>query len=170
MLQWYEDHGRNARLTGRQCGVSPDTVSRWLRRYQQGGVRALEDRSRRPRRVRCPTWSRELALAVLQLREAHPRWGKAKLVVRLRQQGFTCSTAMVGRILRRLKDAGVRWAADRRDPWLPRPPQARPYAVRKPKDYRPLAPGDLVPVDTADLRLLPGVTDKHVTARDVVCR
>ena len=170
MLQWYEDHGRNARLTCRHFGVSPDTFYRWLRRYRTGGVRALEDRSRRPRRVRRPSWSRELTLAVLQLREAHPRWGKAKLAVLLRQQGFACSTSMVGRILRRLKDEGVLWEADLRDPWLPRRPQARPYAVRKPKDYRPLAPGDLVQVDTADLRLLPGVTYKHFTARDVVCR
>ncbi len=46
----------------------------------------------------------------------------------------------------------------------------RPYAVRKPKDYRPRAPGDLVQVDTADLRLSPGVTYKHFTARDVVSR
>lgn len=169
MLQWYEDHGRNARLTCRHFGVSPDTFYRWLRRYRAGGVRALEDRSRRPRRVRRPTWSRALTLAVLQLREAHPRWGKAKLAVLLRQQGFTCSTSMVGRILRRLKAEGVLWEADLRDPWLPKRPQARPYAVRKPKDYRPRAPGDLVQVDTADLRLLPGVAYKHFTARDVVC-
>ncbi|MER3419108.1 MAG: hypothetical protein C4290_00665 [Chloroflexota bacterium] len=73
MLQWDEDHGRNARLTCRHFGVRPDTFSRWLRRYLQGGVRALEDRSRRPRRVRRQTGSRELALAVLPLREAHPR-------------------------------------------------------------------------------------------------
>lgn len=170
MLQWYEDHGRNARLTCRHFGVSPDTRSRWLRRYRDGGVRALEDRSRRPRRVRRPTWSRELALAVLELREAHPRWDKDKLVVLLREQGVTCSTSMVGRILRRLKEDGVLWETDLRDPWLPKRPQARPYAVRKPSDYRPLAPGDLVQVDTADLRLLPGTPYQHVTARDVVCR
>ncbi len=32
------------------------------------------------------------------------------------------------------------------------------------------APGDLVQVDTADIRPLPGVVYKHFTARDVVCR
>ncbi len=42
--------------------------------------------------------------------------------------------------------------------------------MRKPRDYRVAAPGDLVQVDTADLRLLPGVVYKHFTARDVVCR
>ena len=48
--------------------------------------------------------------------------------------------------------------------------QMRPYAMRKPKDYRVAAPGDLVQVDTLDLRPLPGVLLKHFTARDVVSR
>ena len=47
---------------------------------------------------------------------------------------------------------------------------ATPYAVRKPKEYRPFAPGDLVQIDTLDVRPLPGVAFKHFTARDVVSR
>ena len=92
MLQWYEDHAHNARLTCRRFGVSPDTFYRWLGRYQRAGPRALDDRSHRPRRVRQPTWSRELAQAVLRLREQYPRWGKDKLVVLLRQEGRAVST------------------------------------------------------------------------------
>ena len=76
MLHWYEDHGRNARLTCRHFGVSPDTFYRWRRRYQRAGPRALEDRSHQPRRVRQPTWSPTLAQAVLRLREEHPRWAR----------------------------------------------------------------------------------------------
>lgn len=49
-----------------------------------------------------------------------------------------------------------------------RPP--RPYAVRKPVDYRPAAPGDLVQVDTLDVRPVPGVGLKQFTARDVISR
>lgn len=169
-LQWYEDHGRNARLTCRRFGVSPDTFYRWHRRYQRAGPRALEDRSHRPRRVRQPTWSPELAQAVRELREEHPRWGKDKLVVLLREAGWQVSTSMVGRILRRLKEDGLLWEADLRDPCIPRSRHQRPYAVRKPRSYQPEAPGDLVQVDTADIRPLPGVSFKHFTARDVVCR
>lgn len=170
MLQWYEDHGRNVRLTCRRFGVSPDTFYRWHRRYQRAGPRALEDRSHRPRRVRQPTWSPELAQAVRELREEHPRWGKDKLVVLLREAGWQVSTSMVGRILRRLKEDGLLWEADLRDPCILRRSQVRPYAVRKPRGYQVAAPGDLVQVDTADLRPLPGVVYKHFTARDVVCR
>ncbi len=170
MLQWYEDHRRNARLTCRHFGVSRDTFYRWWRRYQRAGPRALEDRSHRPRRVRQPTWSRNLAQAALRLREAHPRWGKDKLAVLLRDAGWQVSTSMVGRILRRLKDDGVLWETDLRDPCIPTRRQARPYAVRKPRDYQAVAPGDIVQVDTADIRPLPGVVYKHFTARDVVSR
>ena len=51
---------------------------------------------------------------------------------------------------------------------LPAPP--RPYAVRKPKDYIPQAPGDLVEVDRLDVRPLPGIVFKHFTARHVISR
>jgi putative transposase len=45
---------------------------------------------------------------------------------------------------------------------------ARPYAVRNPRDYGVTAPGDLVQVDTLDVRPRPGVTFKQFTAREVV--
>ena len=48
--------------------------------------------------------------------------------------------------------------------------QARPYGVRNPKEYVASEPGDIVQVDTLDLRPLPGVVIKQLTARDVVSR
>ena len=172
-LQWmdhYEAHGRNAAFTCRHFGISRQTFYRWRRRYEPHRLESLEERSHRPRRVRQPTWSRELVLAVLHLREEYPRWGKDKLVVLLRREGWVVSTSMVGRILARLKARGV----------LREPPRAgistrkrlwrRPYAIRKPKGYAVREPGDLVQVDTLDVRPLPGVVLKHFTARDVVSR
>jgi putative transposase len=172
-LKWmdhYESHGHNARLTCRYFGISPQTFYRWRRRYDAGNLRTLEDRSCRPRRLRQPTWSPELAQAVQSLREHYPCWGKDKLVVLLGREGWSVSTSMVGRILRRLRERGVlqepprQRVSTRKRPWL------RPYAVRKPKDYRVALPGDLVQVDTLELRPLPGVMLKQFTARDVVSR
>jgi putative transposase len=40
----------------------------------------------------------------------------------------------------------------------------------KPKQYAVFEPGDLVEVDTLDVRPVPGVTFKQFTARDVVSR
>lgn len=170
MLEWYEAHDRNARLTCRHFGVSPDTFYRWKRRYNLQDLRSLEDRSHRPRQVRQPTWTPELASAELRLREEFPRWGKDRLAVLLRQEGWQCSTSMVGRILGQLKGKGRLKETPHRDPWQRPRPFKRPYAQRKPKGWTLSAPGDLVQVDTADIRPLPGVAYKHFTARDVISR
>jgi transposase InsO family protein len=107
---------------------------------------------------------------VLRLREKYPCWGKDKLVVLLRQQGFQVSTSMVGRIIRRLKDRGVLQEPVRNHVSARRRVLKRPYAVRKPKDYEVTQPGDLVQLDTLDIRPLPGVVLKHFTARDTISR
>jgi len=170
VIRWYEEHGGNASLTCRHFSHSRSTFHTWLRRYQQEGPRGLEDRSRRPRRVRRPTWSQEMVQAVLELRQKYPRWGKDKLVVLLRKEGWRMSTSMVGRILKKLKEQGLLREPDLHDPWVVKRPSKRPYAVRKPPGYVAKAPGDLVEADTADIRFLPGEVYKHFTARDVVGR
>ncbi len=48
--------------------------------------------------------------------------------------------------------------------------RARPYAHRKPKDYQAKQVGDLVELDTLNIRPLPGVGFKHFTAHDVISR
>src|SRR5207253_2182015 len=82
---------------------------------------------------------------------------------------FRVSTSMVGRIVGQLKRHGrlrepPRSGVDRRAL------RARPYAIRKPKQYAVSRPGDLVQVDTLDVRPLPGIIFKQFTARDVVSR
>jgi transposase InsO family protein len=114
--------------------------------------------------------SAELERAVLQMRRAYPRWGKDKLAVLLWGEGRTVAVSMVGRILTRLKRRGllVEPVSNTIPARQPAPP--RPYAIRKPRDYVPHAPGDLVEVDTLDVRPLPGMVFKHFTARDVISR
>ena len=74
---------RNAALTCRYFGISRQTFYRWKGRYNPRSLSSLEERSHKPKRLRQPSWSRELALAVLHLREQYPRWGKDKLAVLL---------------------------------------------------------------------------------------
>lgn len=170
-VRWYEEHGRDASRTARHFAYSRSAFHVWLKRYEAAGPRGLEDRSRRPRHVRQPTWTMELQTAVLRLREAQPRWGKDKLTPILRREGIDVSVSMVGRILSRLKQQGRLPPASLKDPCIVRRPQTRPYATRKPKDYLVLAPGDLVQVDTADVRWS-GIDRpyKHFSARDYVSR
>lgn len=171
-LKWmiyYEACG-DARATCRHFDISAQTFYRWKARYMPRHLESLESRSCRPRRVRRPTASRALEQAVRRLRQQYPRWGKDKLVVLLRRADLRVSTSMVGRILRRLRDRGLvvepvvlkrlRGLAKRR----------RGYAVRKPKEYTVRRPGDLVEIDTLDVRPMPNVLLKHFTGRDVISR
>ena len=172
-LHWMDFYRRcrNVARTCRHFGISRQTFYRWQRRYDPYDLATLEAASHRPHRRRQPTWSSTLERKVLLLRLQFPRWGKDKLAVLLRQQELSLSTSMVGRILTHLKRQGR----------LVEPPRsgvagsrralrARPYAVRKPKQYAVSQPGDLVQVDTLDVRPIAGVVFKQFTARDVVSR
>jgi len=172
-LKWFDYYnlrGQNARLTCRYYGISPQTFYRWKRRYNPRHLASLEDRSHRPQHVRQPTYSTELVEAVLKLREEYPRWGKDKLVILVQREGFGCSASTVGRIIRRLKQRGVLKEAVANHISARKRQWQRPYAIRKPKEYVAKEPGDIVEVDTLDVRPLPGVILKHFTARDVISR
>src|SRR6202051_452875 len=174
-LQWmlfYFFNGRNASRTCRRFGISRQTFYRWKRRFDRHDLTTLEARSHRPRKVRQPTWTVELAERVLSLRKQYPRWGKDKLAVLLRREKCTVSTSMVGRILGDLKRRGA----------LHEPPKSavlrqarrklrnRPWAIRKPKHWPIAQPGDLVEIDTKEIRMRGGGLLKHFSARDVVSR
>ena len=162
---------QNAALTCRHFGISRQSFYRWHRRYDPMDLTSLEGHSHRPRRCRRPTWSFLLEEKVLTLRLRYPRWGKDKLVVLLRRENLSASTSMVGRILAHLKRQGRLVEAPRTGvKGSRRALRIRPYAVRKPKQYAVAAPGDLVQVDTMDVRPVPGVVFKQFTARDLVSR
>ncbi len=170
MLDWHERHGRNLALTARHHGFSRPTVYRWLGRFDRLRLETLEDRSSAPRRRRRPSWTVEQLRAVKAVRERYPRWGKDKLAVVLRRAGLWLSTSMVGRILARLLRSGELREPPRRSISARKRAWRRPHAVRKPADFVALRPGDLVQVDTLDIRPLPGLVLKQFTARDVVSR
>ena len=159
----------DVRLVCQSFGISRATLYRWVKRFDPKDLISLREESRRPRRVRRPLWSRELVQTVKEFREEYPWWGKDKLVVLVREGGQRASTSTVGRILRHLKERGELKEPKRRAISAKRRSQ-RPYGVRKPKDYVAQRPGDLVQVDTLDIRPFPWVTLKQFTARDVVSR
>lgn len=168
-MEYYAAHDHNVSATCRYFGICRPTFYRWLSRYDPKDLSSLEDRKSLPKKRRRPTWSLEAVVAVREIREEYPRWGKDKLVILLRREGRVLSTSMVGRILKHLKatrqlvePVGGAISARRRV-W-------RPYAIRKPKGYEVKEPGDLVQVDTLDVRPVPGVVLKHFTGRDVISK
>jgi putative transposase len=173
-LRWmdhYSLHG-NARLTCRHFDISPQTFYRWKRRFDPYDLTTLEDESHRPHRARVPQSPPAVVDRILALRQQYPRWGKDKLVVLLRREGVQISTSTVGRVMKRLRGRGVlveplnvrlaRLARKRR--WKPR------YAMRKPGGYAIDAPGDLVQVDTVQVRFREGEIRYQFSARDAISR
>jgi putative transposase len=160
---------QDVKLVCQTFGMSRATLYRWLGRFDPKDLSSLKEESRRPRRVRRPLWSWELVRAVKELREEYPRWGKDKLAVLIRGQGHEVSTSTVGRMLRHLKQRGELKEPKRRNISAKRKSR-RSYGVRKPGDYNAERPGDLVQVDTLDVRPFPWVTLKQFTARDVISK
>ena len=168
--QWHADHGKNVSLTCRHFGISRPTFYRWYRRLSERGLRGLEGRSHRPHQPRGRNWTDEQARVVLAVREANPEWGKTKIQFVLGRDGVEMSVSTVGRILGALKARGA----------LRDPPRAvrrssracpRPWAIRSAKrSEQPLWPGDLVQVDTKDVRFIDGSALKHLSLVDVVSR
>lgn len=161
---------RDVGLVCETFGISRATLYRWAKRFDPGDLGSLRDRSRRPRRLRKPLWSTELIIAIRDLRAQYPRWGKDKLVVLLGEKGYKTSASTVGRILAYLRRTGQLVEPTMKAISTKRRSIKRPYAVRKPKGYHVFEPGDLVQIDTLDIRPLPGIILKQFTARDTVSR
>ncbi|MFG1945761.1 IS481 family transposase [Nonomuraea sp. NPDC048826] len=67
-------------------GVSRQSVHAWVRRYQDGGLAGLADRSHAPKAHPMQTPAAVEAL-ICELRRAHPRWGPRTLLWELGRRG-----------------------------------------------------------------------------------
>lgn len=95
--------GSNLSELCREYEIARKTGYKWLARYAAGGLLALADVSRRPRRIAAV--SGEVVMRLVELREAHPKWGPKKLhVLLLRELPKTQvpSVRTLARILDRL--------------------------------------------------------------------
>ncbi|MGO9612782.1 MAG: integrase core domain-containing protein [Dissulfurispiraceae bacterium] len=167
-LRLYPDT-KDIGLVCRTFDISRATLYRWIQRFNPHGLSSVKEHLRRPKRLRKAQWSYELIIAVKQLRQQYLRWGKDKLIVLLKDQGWETSASTVCRIIGYLKKRGD-IVEPRRRAISTKKRQQRSYAVRKPKEYVPVVPGDLVQIDTLDIRPAPGVILKQFTARDVISK
>ncbi|HET6375580.1 MAG TPA: integrase core domain-containing protein [Methylocella sp.] len=158
--------GLTAGQAARAVGVSRATLYRWQKKP--------EPLSRRPHRPRGRQWTSGLARAIEELRSGNPMWGKRKIAVLLRREGFACSVSTVGRILAHLVKRGAVVAV----PILRRRPAAKRirltakerYARRLPKGRKAKSPGELVQIDTLFVNVSPDRAVKHFTAYDPVAK
>lgn len=175
-IDYYQSHNKNARLTCRHFGISPDTFYRWLRRYNPRRLSTLEDdkSNRTPRFLRQPQTDPLVVNQIKKLRERYPRWGKKKLWKLITSRTHCqVSISTVGRTLTRLRAKGLlkeppivvaRLAGQKRRR------HKRPYAIPRPWDYIPKHPGDLVQLDTVHIYPIPGQRRYQFTANDYIAK
>lgn len=86
-----------------QFGISRKTGYKWLKRFREGGISALEDQSRRPNHSpnRTPTAIENL---VKKTRTNHPAWGGRKIKAYLERKGnnHIPAASTITKILRRI--------------------------------------------------------------------
>src|SRR3989338_956630 len=76
---WFEAHGRNQALTCRHFGINRNTIGKWLRRFDEANLRTLEERSRRPGKLRQRVSSRLKDERLIVLKHEFPAWGREKV-------------------------------------------------------------------------------------------
>ena len=84
-------------------GVSEKTGHKWLKRYREGGVEGLADRSHAPHQPAHQV-PRELRESIIHLRSLHPSWGPRKLRSNLERRNPDTpwpAPSTIGELLRR---------------------------------------------------------------------
>lgn len=162
-LDWHRSHGQNISLTARRFGLTRYTVRQWQKRFKQIGLLGLNDRSRRPKRLREPTTPWLTVATVEKLRKKYPAWSKYKLRAILIKQGITVSASTIGRILKR------RGLIDKRASRKRQKAALRPK-VRFPRGFKVSVPGDMVQMDTKHVNLIEGRKLYQFTAIDVLTK
>lgn len=92
-----------------EFGISRKTGYKWMARFDKRGMDGLADMSRRPRRIKGS--SGEAVTRLVELRDAHPRWGPKKmqaLLLRELHRREVPSIRTIARIFDRLGIARIR--------------------------------------------------------------
>ena len=129
--------------------INRSTIYRWLKHFKQGGIYALNPRSKRPTSLRKKQWSKELIQEVLFLRHQFPVWGKAKLTILLQKKGLKTSESTIGRILLFLIEGGRCFkAAYHQRKGKHRRATVRWHAKRIKYKLNPKVAGEIIQVDS----------------------
>ena len=118
VYEYERDEATMRELCGRY-GISRETGYVWLRRYRQHGARGLVELDRAPRYHPNQT-NAEIEAAVLELRQAHMRWGPRKLKrILLRDQPGRAwpATSTIGEIVKRAGLVVVRKRRRKTEPY-----------------------------------------------------
>lgn len=151
-IDWYLSHGKNARLTCRHFGLSPDTFYLWKKRFNPGNLVTLEDnkKTRRPRHLRQATTPIFVINKVVEVRKLDPEKSKYEIQEELKREGIVMGSSTIQRIINRHKDLlntqHVKRIKSHRKLAIAR--------IKAAKELRERHPGSLVQIDTKHLYIL----------------
>jgi len=157
VIVFLEKHGEQAAKEA--FGLSRRTLYAWKSQLKAGGNKAegLNEKSRRPHKVRTRKWPIIVIKEISRVREEHPNLGKEKIYVHLQsfcaEKGIKCpSIRTIGRII-----------FDAPDKMRTFPQKVghngnivrlkRSKITRKPKGFRAKYPGHCVSLDTVEFRI-----------------
>jgi transposase InsO family protein len=90
----------------REFGIARKTGYKWLARFKERGTCGLVDEPRRPSRSPLAL-SADITLEVVELREAHPRWGPKKIWRLLARTHLAAEVPSISSVARVLKRRGL---------------------------------------------------------------
>ncbi len=163
VIDWHKEHGNNCSLTSRHFGIGRMTLYRWIKRLDQCGIIGLNEKSRKPKRIRRPTTPWEVTSRIVDLRKEYPTWSKYKLKVLLKREGTVVSESTIARVFRRKNLIDKKVSRKRRRAAL------RPKA-RFPRGMSISKPGDLIQIDVKHINLVGGKKHYQFTAIDVLTK
>jgi transposase InsO family protein len=141
-----------------KCKVSRQSVYRWLARYEQGGLAALDERSHRPHSSPNQI-DGALEALVVELRLRHPTWGPVRLTYELARRGHAPPSHMA--VYRALKRRGLIEPTRRKLATYKRWERGRPMEL-----WQMDVVGGVLTTDGTEAKILTGIDDH---SRFVVC-
>lgn len=162
-IDWYNSHGCNVRLTCRHFGIAHRSFYRYYNRYKVQGLQGLESGPHRPHNLRTPTTPLAQIDLVRRLRKDNPEYSKYKLhVILKRDHKVIMSASTIGRIIKRYNLFIT-------PPIKPKGHPNRVVRRRKPAEFKPQTPGELIEFDVKHLPML-GAKRYGFVAIDVVSK
>lgn len=151
-IDWYFAHGKNARLTIRHFGISPDTFYHWKRIFNPYNLKTLEEVKRGPKfNFRTETTPKEIIDLVKRIRKDDLEKSKYEIKAELKDEyGISLGTTKIQQIIN--SDRSLLNTQYRRR--LRKHRNMSIARIKAHKELRDKAPGVMVQMDTKYLYIL----------------
>lgn len=114
------------KLDGETVSYSTETLRKWLYRYRNGGLPALQD-SRKKNRGTHNAVPEPIENRLFELRKAHPRWPLSRLLKQIKKEKlWNCRRPSRATLYRFARSVNLQ-----RDPHLKKHTEARPFAYQE---------------------------------------